>query len=340
MTASDPATTQAERIAELRRGRSWSPFLRVSLFVGIGLLIWAWTAGDLYESYLTSDQKRANLERFITKLTPAPVRDSGDWSQLTPWISEQLTKGDGLRAVMLTFALATAAAALSGLFALIFLPGAARNLATASPIGIPSGRDGITAKLWMVLSKATRALFVFTRSLPEYVLGFLLISVFGPDPWALVLALAIHNFGILGRLGAEVVENAPRGAAVTVVAHGGGRLGAYLAAILPEGFNRMVVYFFYRWETCVREATVLGMLGVMSLGYLITDAKSGRAFDQMVFFRLAWRPHCPRRRPALRTCAAVVKVRAIADERPTPNPLSRLGDPRPNRAGAGLRSRP
>lgn len=277
---------QAERIAELRRARPWSPFLRVSLGVGLLLLVWAWTAGDLYESFLSPEQKRANLERFITKLTPAPVRESGDWSELTPWISQQMTEGDGLRAIVLTFSLATTAAALSGLLALVFLPGAARNLATRAPLGIPGGRGGIAAKLWPVLSKLTRGFFVFTRSLPEYVLGFLLISVFGPDTWALVLALAIHNFGILGRLGAEVVENADAAPGRTVIAHGGGRLGAYLAALLPDGFNRMVVYFFYRWETCVREATVLGMLGVMSLGFLINDAKSGRAFDEMVFFVL------------------------------------------------------
>lgn len=285
MIAPSP-TPQAERIAELRRGRAWSPFLRVSLGIGIVLLVWAWTAGDLYESFLSPEQKRANLERFLTKLTPAPVRESGDWSELTPWIAGQMTKGDGLRAIALTLSLATTAAALSGLLALVLLPGAARNLATPEPLGIPGGRNGITAKLWLVLSKLTRGLFVFTRSLPEYVLGFLLISVFGPDPWALVLALAVHNFGILGRLGAEVVENADAAPGRAVIAHGGGRLGAYLAALLPNGFNRMVVYFFYRWETCVREATVLGMLGVMSLGFLINDAKSGRAFDEMIFFVL------------------------------------------------------
>ncbi|MDG2126089.1 MAG: ABC transporter permease subunit [Verrucomicrobiales bacterium] len=258
----------------------------MSLGIGIVLLVWAWTAGDLYESFLSPEQKRANLERFLTKLTPAPVRESGDWSELTPWIAGQMTKGDGLRAIALTLSLATTAAALSGLLALVLLPGAARNLATPEPLGIPGGRNGITAKLWLVLSKLTRGLFVFTRSLPEYVLGFLLISVFGPDPWALVLALAVHNFGILGRLGAEVVENADAAPGRAVIANGGGRLGAYLAALLPNGFNRMVVYFFYRWETCVREATVLGMLGVMSLGFLINDAKSGRAFDEMIFFVL------------------------------------------------------
>lgn len=278
---------RADRIAQLRRARSKSWFLRMSFVALAALVLWSWTAGDLYESYLTPDQRQANLERFLGKMTPAPVRDSGDWSDAWPWVGAQLTENKGTEAALHTFALATVAAALSGLLALAFLPAAARNLATSHPLGMSSGnKKGAPKVLWSILNKLTRALFVFTRSLPEYVLGFLLISIFGPDPWALVLALAIHNFGILGRLGAEVIENAPGEAAQTVVVHGGGRLGAYLAALLPESFNRMVVYFFYRWETCVREATVLGMLGVVSLGYLVVAAKSGRAFDQMVFFVL------------------------------------------------------
>jgi phosphonate transport system permease protein len=274
------------RIAELRRARPRSRFLQFSVLLVILLLAWAWTAGDVYKSFLTAEQKSANLERFVAKLTPAPVRASGEWSDAGPWMLQQLGEGRGAYAALLTFALATTAAALSGLFALFVLPGAARNLATSNPLGITGGRCLHCSKAWLLLNKLTRALFVFTRSMPEYVLGFLLISVFGPDPWALVLALAVHNFGILGRLGAEVLENAPADPARTVISHGGGRIGAYLAALLPVSFNRMVVYFFYRWETCVREATVLGMLGVVSLGYLITDAKSGRAFDQMVFFVL------------------------------------------------------
>ena len=275
-----------QRIAELRKSRQRSWFLRVSLLVAAGLAAWAWAVGDIYQSVLTPEQRRANLGRFLKKVTPAPVRESGDWSDFTPWALQMLGEGEGLRAIGSTFALATAAAALSGFFALLFLPAAARNLATPRPLGLAGGGGPLAKSLCVVLNKLTRTLFVFTRSLPEYILGFLLISVLGPDPWALVLALAIHNFGILGRLGAEVVENAPPEPARTVIAHGGGRLGAYLAALLPESFNRMVVYFFYRWETCVREATVLGMLGVVSLGYFISQAKAGRAFDEMLFYVL------------------------------------------------------
>ena len=37
----------------------------------------------------------------------------------------------------------------------------------------------------------------------------------------------------------------------------------------------------YRWETCVREATVLGMLGIVSLGYWIVDARARNHYDEM-----------------------------------------------------------
>ena len=281
-----PAVPAARRIDELRRKRPRSTFFRISLVMMTCLVAWAWLAKSPFSSVLSPEQKRANFERFVKKLTPDPVRESGNWSLFFPWASKKLTDGRGLVAVGQTFALAALSITLAGFFALFTLPAAARNLSSNRPLEIAAGKGTLPAFVWQSLSWMTRAFFVITRSIPEYVLGFLLISVFGPDPWALVLALAIHNWGILGRLGTEVVENAPPVAGQTVIAHGGGRTAAYLAALLPESFNRMIVYLFYRWETCVREATVLGMLGVISLGYLVVQAKSGRAFDDMIFFVL------------------------------------------------------
>ena len=46
------------------------------------------------------------------------------------------------------------------------------------------------------------------------------------------------------------------------------------------------MYFFYRWETCVREATVLGLLGFVSLGWYIQQARAGVRYDEMVLFVL------------------------------------------------------
>ena len=44
------------------------------------------------------------------------------------------------------------------------------------------------------------------------------------------------------------------------------------------------MFVFYRWETCIREATVLGMLGVASLGYLIDDAKTSLYYDDLMLY--------------------------------------------------------
>ena len=106
----------------------------------------------------------------------------------------------------------------------------------------------------------------------------------GPSAWPAVLALAIHNAGILGKLGAETVENLDRAPLRALRLLGAERAQIAASAVLPLALSRFLLYFFYRFETCVREATVLGMLGVVSLGYWIRDARSNHYYDEMLLF--------------------------------------------------------
>ena len=72
-----------------------------------------------------------------------------------------------------------------------------------------------------------------------------------------------------------------------MLASGARRSQVYVSAFLPESFNRFLMYLFYRWETCIRETTVLGMLGVASLGLEISLARGfHRAYDEMFFYVL------------------------------------------------------
>ena len=59
-----------------------------------------------------------------------------------------------------------------------------------------------------------------------------------------------------------------------------------IAGVFPIALGRYLLYFFYRFETCIREATVLGMLGVVSLGFYISDARSKMYYDEMLFLVL------------------------------------------------------
>jgi phosphonate transport system permease protein len=45
-----------------------------------------------------------------------------------------------------------------------------------------------------------------------------------------------------------------------------------------------MVYFFYRAETCLREGTVLGLLGVATLGGLVRESRAMDRYDEMMIY--------------------------------------------------------
>ncbi len=83
-------------------------------------------------------------------------------------------------------------------------------------------------------------------------------------------------------LGGEVVENLPSRPLQALDALGASRSKLATNAVFPMGIARYLLYFFYRFETCVREATILGMLGVVSLGYYVVEARAHNDYDQML----------------------------------------------------------
>ena len=127
-----------------------------------------------------------------------------------------------------------------------------------------------------------RSLFVLLRAVPEFVWAFVLISILGANAWPAVLALAIHNAGILGRLGADTLENLDRSPLRALRMSGARRRHLAGIAAPPMALGRYLLYFFYRFETCVRESTVLGLAGVVSLGYWIADARARVRYDEML----------------------------------------------------------
>ncbi|MDF1656723.1 MAG: ABC transporter permease subunit [Verrucomicrobiales bacterium] len=275
----------SERVAELRRSREKSLFLRVSALLVGGGIIWAWFSSRPLLGRLSAERRWENFKNFAGELVPSPVRKSGDWSEAGPWAWDLLTD-EGFLALMTTLGIATAAIILSATFVLPLLPFASRQLSRPDPFGMWAGRSG-TFRVWVrrIVGPVTRFGFVLARAVPEYIVAFLLIALLGLQVWPLVLALAIHNLGILGRLWGEVVENAEPAAAEHALAAGQSRNSVFLSRIYPANFNRFLIYFFYRWETCVKDATVLGMLGLLTLGKLIALSK-GFFWDQMFFYIL------------------------------------------------------
>lgn len=115
----------------------------------------------------------------------------------------------------------------------------------------------------------TRLVLNALRSTPELVWAALLLIAAGLGPFAGTLALALHTSGVLGRLFAEAVENAPPGPAFALRARGVGKGRIFLYATLPQIVPQLISYTLYRWENNIRAAAVLGVVGAGGLGQML-----------------------------------------------------------------------
>jgi phosphonate transport system permease protein len=99
-----------------------------------------------------------------------------------------------------TLAMSILAFVMAGVLAMILIPFASSNLSLAQV----SGR-GKSIKI--VGFATTRGIFIFTRSVPELLWALVVVFVISPGILAGAVALAIHNVGVIGRLGADTVED-------------------------------------------------------------------------------------------------------------------------------------
>ena len=272
----------AEMIGHLKtlhKDRSKNVFVRLSLITMVLLIGYSWSLGDLLNLSNSFTTRGENIERFFGELQPYELRgESFSMHSYLSW-SKAILAEKGSQALQVTLAISVAAIVLSGISGNLLAIPAARNFMS----GFNRSQSHLGG---MFLAGAIRLLLIFLRAIPEYVWAFLFISLLGPSAWPLVLALALHNCGIIGKLSAEVIEDLPEEPQTSLSSIGASRLQIMLAAVLPVVLPRCLLFFFYRWETCVREATVLGMLGIVSLGFWIQDARARNFYDEMVFFIL------------------------------------------------------
>jgi phosphonate transport system permease protein len=107
------------------------------------------------------------------------------------------------------------------------------------------------------------------RSVPELVWATITALAVGLGPFAGVLALALHTSGVLGRLYAEALDNAPRAPASALQLAGTPGPLAFLYGTLPGAAPQLIAYTLYRWEMNIRMAAILGFVGAGGLGQLL-----------------------------------------------------------------------
>jgi phosphonate transport system permease protein len=120
------------------------------------------------------------------------------------------------------------------------------------------------APRWVVT--AVRRVLELARTVPTLVFALVFVYAFGLGPLAGVLAIALHTLGALGKLFAEVHENADLRTVEAVRAAGGTWPDAMRYGVLPQSLPGLLSFGLMRFEINVREASVLGIVGAGGIG--------------------------------------------------------------------------
>ncbi|KPC23076.1 Phosphonate ABC transporter [Pseudomonas savastanoi pv. glycinea] len=118
------------------------------------------------------------------------------------------------------------------------------------------------------------------RSINEMVFAMLFVVAVGLGPFAGVLALWISTTGVLAKLFTEAVEAIEPVPVEGVRATGASALQEVIYGVIPQVMPLWISYALYRFESNVRSATVVGMVGAGGIGVILWENIRAFAFVQ------------------------------------------------------------
>ncbi|WP_209121895.1 phosphonate ABC transporter, permease protein PhnE [Alkalihalobacillus sp. BA299] len=136
-------------------------------------------------------------------------------------------------------------------------------LVIAIPISFVSARN---TSCGPILFGVNRIFLSGLRSIPEIVFGLIFVVALGLGPFPAVLAILLHNIGVLGKLISELIESADKGPQEAMKAVGAARWISVLFSILPQIWPNILSQYFYRFEVAIRTSLILGFIGGGGIG--------------------------------------------------------------------------
>jgi len=130
------------------------------------------------------------------------------------------------------------------------------------------------------INQPVRRVMDAARAINEMVFAMLFVVAVGLGPFAGVLALFIHTTGILSKLFSEAVEAIDPQPVEGIRATGAHLLEEIVYGVLPQVMPLWISYALYRFESNVRSATVVGMVGAGGIGVILWEVIRGFQYAQ------------------------------------------------------------
>lgn len=210
----------------------------------LALLVWSWNGAEMRPLVLFQDA--GNMAQFAADFFPPNFHD---WRYY-------------LEEMAITIQIALWGTVLAVLFAV--------------PFGLASAEN--IAPLWV--RQPVRRLMDALRAINEMVFAMLFVVAVGLGPFAGVLALFIHTTGVLAKLFSEAVETIDPRPVEGIRSTGAGAIEEIVFGVIPQVLPLWISYALYRFESNVRSATVVGMVGAGGIGVVLWEIIRGFYFAE------------------------------------------------------------
>lgn len=212
--------------------------------LGLAILAWSWRGAEIRPLALFQDA--GNMVTFAEDFFPP---DFKDWRLY-------------LDEMMVTIQIAVWGTALAVLCAV--------------PLGLLSAEN--VAPAWV--RQPVRRVMDALRAINEMVFAMLFVVAVGLGPFAGVLALFVHTTGVLAKLFSEAVEAIDPRPVEGIRSTGANVVEEVVWGVIPQVLPLWISYSLYRFESNVRSATVVGMVGAGGIGVVLWEIIRGFYFAQ------------------------------------------------------------
>lgn len=153
----------------------------------------------------------------------------------------------------------------------IALWGTALAVITAVPMALLASSNIVP---WWIYQPVRRLMDAF-RAINEVVFAMLFVVAVGLGPFAGVLALWIHTSGILAKLFSEAVEAIDPQPVEGIRSTGAWAIHEIVYGVIPQVIPLWISFTLYRFESNVRSASVVGMVGAGGIGVVLWEIIRG-----------------------------------------------------------------
>ncbi|MHC5229028.1 phosphonate ABC transporter, permease protein PhnE [Enterococcus sp. LJL99] len=138
--------------------------------------------------------------------------------------------------------------------------------------------------LWQsntIVSRVGKFICNVLRAFPELVYAIIFVKMVGPGPFAGVLAIGVHQIGMLGKLYTEEIESMDEAPVESMTAVGANFWQTMFFARLPQLIPTFLSLALNHFEIAVRSAATLGLVGAGGIGAPMIFAIQSRAWDKV-----------------------------------------------------------